>query len=204
MALPFIGMFVGADELVPTKAIYAIYDPSNCGIAYIRGDGTFAVARQICFTRQFKDASSPLHRSQRTHLPELMTRSALHYGQINSKNYLPAEILTKFPTQSSVKASLTYVNDLIMNSCPALTNFDATPKGTDRTPPPHIDLEESLYGTSILLVFKRSQSQETILSTPSTSSSSVIILMFGSIRWTFSMQRFVLLDGQARPRELSL
>lgn len=142
MALPFIGMFVGVDELVPTKAIYAIYDPSNCGIAYVRGDGTFAVARQICFTRQFKDTSSALHGSQRTHLPELMARSALHCGQINSKNYFPAEILTKFPTQSSVKASLTYINDLIMNSGPALTNFDAAPKGTDRAPPPHIELED--------------------------------------------------------------
>ncbi|KAK0109569.1 hypothetical protein ONS95_002255 [Cadophora gregata] len=141
MALPFVGMFVGVDELVPIKAIYAIYDPSNCGIAYVRGDGTFAVASRICFTKQFKDSCIPLFRSQRTYLPELMARSALYYRQVNSKEVFPAQILVKFPTQSSVKASLTYIGDLVMDSCPALSNFDATPKGPDLAPP-HVVLED--------------------------------------------------------------
>ncbi|KAH7409068.1 hypothetical protein BKA64DRAFT_742228 [Cadophora sp. MPI-SDFR-AT-0126] len=141
MALPFIGMFVGVDELVPTKAIYAVYDPSNCGITYLHVDGTFAVARHICFTKQFKDPSIPLHRSQRAYLPELMARSALHYRQINRRDFFSADIVLKFPTQSSAKASLTYVEDLVMGSCLALTSFDATPNGPDRAPP-HIDLED--------------------------------------------------------------
>ncbi|KAH7336544.1 hypothetical protein BKA65DRAFT_366253, partial [Rhexocercosporidium sp. MPI-PUGE-AT-0058] len=112
MALPFIGMFVGVDELVPTKAIYAVYDTSNCGITYVHGDGTFANARQTCFTRQFKNSSIPLHRSQRAHLLELMARSAMHYHRTNSRDRYPDETLARFSTQSSVKTSLTYLNDL--------------------------------------------------------------------------------------------
>lgn len=100
MALPFIGMLVGVDELVPTKAIYAVYDASNCGIAYVRGDGTFAVARQICFTRHFKDPSVPLHQSQCSYLPELMARSAMHYRRTNSKNIYAAETV-QYQTQVS-------------------------------------------------------------------------------------------------------
>jgi len=78
MALPFIAMIVGVDELTPTKAIYAIYDPSNAGLAYVRGDGTFAASEQICFRRDFKNSSMPLNLSQRMHLEELMGRSAIH------------------------------------------------------------------------------------------------------------------------------
>ncbi|KAG4431819.1 hypothetical protein IFR05_012701 [Cadophora sp. M221] len=141
MALPFIGMFVGVDELVPTRSIYAVYDSSNCGITYVRGDGSFAVTRQICFTKQFKDPSIPLHRSQRTYLPELMARSAMHYHLTNSRDRYPANILAKFPTLSSVKASLTYLGDQVLDSCPALTPFDSTTEGPDQAPP-HMVLED--------------------------------------------------------------
>ncbi|KAL2068685.1 hypothetical protein VTL71DRAFT_15023 [Oculimacula yallundae] len=139
MALPLIGMFVGVDELIPTKAVYAVYDPNNCGITYVRGDGTFATARQICFTRQYKDSSIPHHRSQRTYLPELMARSAMQYHRTNTGGVVSADNM--FPTMSSVKASLTYLGGLKMDSCPALTTtLDLTPKGPGRVPP-HMSLE---------------------------------------------------------------
>ncbi|KAL5317797.1 hypothetical protein ACEPPN_014897 [Leptodophora sp. 'Broadleaf-Isolate-01'] len=141
MALPFIGMFVGVDELVPTKAVYAVYDSNNCGITYVHGDGTFAVARQVCFTKQFKDPSIPLHRSQHTYLPELMARSAMHYHRTNSRDKYPANILAKFQTQSSVKASLTYLANHVPDSRPALITFDSSTEGPDQAPP-HMILED--------------------------------------------------------------
>ncbi|CZT02591.1 uncharacterized protein RCO7_09420 [Rhynchosporium graminicola] len=130
-ALPFIGMFVGVDELIPTKAVYAVCDPSNCGITYVRGDGTFAIARQICFTRHFKDTSIPNYRSQRTYLPELIIRTAMYHHHTYNKEEHLANGTSTFTTISSVKASLTYLGDLEMESCPALTAFDSTPIGPD-------------------------------------------------------------------------
>ncbi|XMA09321.1 hypothetical protein WAI453_002112 [Rhynchosporium graminicola] len=149
-ALPFIGMFVGVDELIPTKAVYAVCDPSNCGITYVRGDGTFAIARQICFTRNFKDTSIPNYRSQRTYLPELITRTAMYHHHTYNKEEHLANGTSTSTTISSVKASLTYLGDLEMQSCPALTAFDSTPIGPDRATH-HLALKGTLkwnFGTA--------------------------------------------------------
>lgn len=106
MTLPFIGLFVGVDEIVPTKAIYVLYDPVNAGLAYVCGDGTFAIPRQIFFTRLFKGLSMLLYKSQRVHLIELMGRSGLKVRPpANSKPYtLDISYYTKLEMQRTTKS----------------------------------------------------------------------------------------------------
>jgi hypothetical protein len=120
MTLPFIGIRVGIDEITPTKAIYAIYDPELDILRFVHGDGLIVVPDQVCFLKSFRG-----NNGQRLHLTELKNRCASHIRQIHSEGpddvEYAAEARNQFPTKSSVTASLTFTSDLRPYSCPALT-----------------------------------------------------------------------------------
>lgn len=123
MALPFIGLRVGIDEMTPTKAVYAIYDGELNSLRFVHGDGSIVIPDQVCFLKEFKSGTS--NNSQLLYSSELKKRSAEHFKQLTSnEDYAiryTAKARNKFPTKSSVTAFLTFVSDLELNSCPALT-----------------------------------------------------------------------------------
>lgn len=105
-ALPYISLIIGIDALTPTKAVYAIYDPNIAGLRFVRGDGTFVNAEQVCYRNTFKDGIPNLNRSQRVHFMELMTRSVQYYHNMNEDAGFRASAARKFPTESSVSDAI--------------------------------------------------------------------------------------------------
>lgn len=128
MALPFIGRWVGLDELVPSKSVYAIYDPGNAGIRYTFGDGTLVDAEQVCFSTSYKDFNSTLHQAQKKYLEALIHASITYYDMINSGSHqATAAIYRKFSSPEAVKSALIYYFDASTNhnKCPALNDRPA-------------------------------------------------------------------------------
>jgi len=58
-------------ELVPTKAVYAVYDSNTANLRFVHGDGQIIVPEQVCMMQTFKDNQPNFNRSQRLHLIEL-------------------------------------------------------------------------------------------------------------------------------------
>jgi hypothetical protein len=124
MALPFIGLLVGVNEFVPTKAVYAIHDPSVSSIRFVHGDGTFAIPENVCFLQSFRGGNPEMGHRQRIHAVELMHASAKYYQFSNLAGpYRMAVFKGRFLTTSEVKSALTFYSDLdsgIGEPCPAL------------------------------------------------------------------------------------
>lgn len=109
--------------MTPTKAVYAIYDGELDSLRFVHGDGSIIIPSQVCFLKEFKSGTS--NNSQLLYSSELKKRSAKHFEQLTSNKddaiRYTARVRNKFPTKSSVTASLTFVSDLELDSCPALT-----------------------------------------------------------------------------------
>ncbi|KAL3428319.1 hypothetical protein PVAG01_01828 [Phlyctema vagabunda] len=127
-ALPYIGALVGVDAAVPSKAVYAIYDPASPGLRYVLGEGTFRQPEDVCFMKRFvgdTDSRAELASLQRLHFIELLTRSSVHYQALLSPDS-PAAVLqrTQYPDVAAVAEQLTFISSLNLRSngprCPAL------------------------------------------------------------------------------------
>jgi hypothetical protein len=125
LALPYISLIVGIDELVPTKAVYALYDPDTPGLRFVRGDGTFIPQQQICFHKAFKNSTAQCT-TGRDYYVELVRRSANHRHMSMNPHFV-ADCNNAYPTVSTVKSALTYLGDLSPGSCPALKPCPAVP-----------------------------------------------------------------------------
>lgn len=101
-ALPYISLLVGVDELIPTKAVYALYDGSIACLRFVHGDGLFIGAERVCFRNTFKDGVPNLNRNQRLHFIELMNKSMKYYHLITQDGEFKATVARQFPTASSV------------------------------------------------------------------------------------------------------
>lgn len=125
MALPLIGLWVGVDELVPSKNVFAIYDSGNCGLRYTHGDGTLIPPEQVLFSTKYKDPRTSNDRSQRVHFMALTTASMNHYEMINKDPQTRANLRIRYPTTDSVKKALTYHVDAPSshNECQALQDI---------------------------------------------------------------------------------
>ncbi|CZR57908.1 uncharacterized protein PAC_07798 [Phialocephala subalpina] len=126
LALPLIGIWVGVDELAPSKNVFAIYDPGNCGLRYTHGDGTMIPPEQVLFSNKYKDPSAINNRSQRVHFLALNTASMNHYEMINRDSYTRENLQIRYPTTDSVKKALTYHVDAPSNhdGCQALQDLE--------------------------------------------------------------------------------
>ena len=120
---------------MPTKAVYAIYDPETAGLRFVRGDGSFITSDQICFLLTFKGKDrSNLHGRERIHMIELIRLSTGYEHMLRAMPDKISELRDMFPTRRSVRAKLTFVGDGddLTGLCPALTPLTIhTPSGLD-------------------------------------------------------------------------
>lgn len=122
LALPFIGLWVGVDEFVPTKLVYELYDSSLASSRFVHGDGTFVIPENICFLEPRRGGIPELGLRR---VIELIHRSVMYYQFRHSAGpYEMAVYQGQFITTNAVKSTLTYYSDLHTRPrerCPALT-----------------------------------------------------------------------------------
>jgi hypothetical protein len=126
LALPFISVFVGIDDLHPTKAVYALYDASTSSLRFTHGDGTLLPPEQVCFRKTFQSGGRQIGTSQRVYFMELLRRSTKYYQLWHSPNNAPfiASCRKHFPDVGAVRFALEYYSDLRFGPgepCPALS-----------------------------------------------------------------------------------
>ncbi|KAH8646068.1 hypothetical protein BGZ60DRAFT_438331 [Tricladium varicosporioides] len=159
LSLPFIGTLCGVDELCPTKCVYAIYDPSTCGLRFVYGDGVFVTPEQVCFLKLFQ---------HQAFLLLLKERSAWHYQQLyqdNNGQYLRELQGQLVVTEASVKAALMYKSDLrsYIGRIPALANHISNPKIRTQKPSIYLNVDPTWDFGLRRVPYQVSQEQHTFL-----------------------------------------
>ena len=76
LALPYISILVGIDDLTPTKAAFVVCDAPTTSLQFVHGNGTFVVAQQVRFDEGFLN-------NNRDYFHEVMNRSILYIQMIN-------------------------------------------------------------------------------------------------------------------------